>query len=200
MKGNAIAIDLDDTIANSSEIALNIIRREFAPDASYEKWKYFSIEKSFGIAEAHAIEIFRRTWENPKKIKLVDPSIPQIVNRLREKHKIYIVTATIGEESSFIPWLESKRISFDRIMHVAHSAEKVSLHEKHGIGFYIDDYPLVAESVAAAGRTALLLRKSWNADFFDKDRTKGIIKVRNWEEINNFFASKEAKPFSNDKK
>ena len=200
MKGNAIAIDLDDTIANSSEIALNIIRREFAPDASYEKWKYFSIEKSFGIAEAHAIDIFRRTWENPKKIKLVDPSIPQIVNKLRETHKIYIVTATIGDESAFVQWLESKRISFDGIMHVAHSAEKALLHEKHGIGFYIDDYVLVAESVAAAGRTALLLRKSWNADFFDKDRTNGIIKVRNWKEISDFFAAKDAQPFSYGKK
>ena len=190
MKADAIAIDLDDTIANSSEIALDIIRKEFEPEASFEKWKYFSIEKSFGIAEAHAISIFKRTWENPERIKLVNPSIPEIVKGLRKTHKIYIVTATIGEESSFIPWLESKRISFDGVMHVAHSAEKIALHEKHGIGFYIDDYPLVAESVAAAGRTALLLRNSWNADFFDKDRTKGIIKVRNWEEISDFFAAK----------
>ena len=187
MERDAIAIDLDDTIANSSAIALEIIRKEYYPDATFEKWKYYSLEKSFGIAKSQAMDAYKRVWDDPDKVKLVDQSIPKITAGLRKSHKLYIVTATIGEESSFVPWLEKKKISFDGIMHVAHSAEKILLHEKHGIGFYIDDYPLVAESVAAAGRTALLLRKSWNADFSDKDKNKGIIKVRSWKEIGDFF-------------
>lgn len=199
MKGYAIGIDLDDTIANSSAIALEIIRKEYVPDASFKKWNHFGIQESFGVDEAHVIDIYKRTWENPKRIKLVDPSIPKIVEGLRETHKVYIVTATIGEESSFVPWLESKRINFDGIMHVAHSAEKVLLSKKYGIGFYIDDHQLVAESVAAAGRIALLLRKSWNADFSDRDRTSGIIKVCNWKEIGDFFADIQEKKFSHKK-
>ncbi|MEM0154885.1 MAG: hypothetical protein QW814_03580 [Methanothrix sp.] len=187
MKNGAIAIDLDDTIANSSAIVLDIIRNEYDPSASFEKWKYFDIEKSFGIPESKAIGIFRRAWDEPKKIKLVESSIPKIIDRLHELHKIYIVTATLGDESSFVPWLERNRVNFDSIIHVTHSAEKALLNEKYGIGFYIDDHPLVAESVAAAGKLALLLRKSWNADFSDKNKTKGIIKVRSWKEINDFF-------------
>ncbi|MEM0202252.1 MAG: hypothetical protein QXR73_03685 [Candidatus Micrarchaeaceae archaeon] len=187
MKNSAIAIDLDDTIANSSAIVLDIIRKEYDPDASFGKWKYFNIEKSFGINESNAIGIFRRAWDEPKKIKLVEPSIPKIIDGLRELHKVYIVTATLGDESSFVPWLERNHINFDSIMHVTHSAEKVLLNKKYAIGFYIDDHPLVAESVAAAGKSALLLRKSWNADFSDKDKTKGIVKVRSWKEINDFF-------------
>lgn len=187
VESDTIAIDLDDTIADSSAIALEIIRKEYVPDASFEKWKYYSIEKSFGIAEVHARSICSRAWENPERIKLVDPSIPKVVDALRKTHNIYIVTATIGEESSFIPWLERKHVSFDKVLHVSHMAEKALLNKKHGIGFYIDDSQLVAESVAAAGRVALLLRKSWNADFFDSDRNKSIVKVRNWKEIGDFF-------------
>ncbi len=190
MDGSAIAIDLDDTIADSAEIALDIIRKEYASGASFEKWKYYSMERSFGIDKSQAAEAYKRVWDNPEKVELVDPSIPKIMAGLKEAHKLYIVTATTGEESSFVPWLERKNVSFDGILHVARLAEKALLNKKHGISFYIDDSQLVAESVAAAGRIALLLRKSWNADFSDSDRNKNIIKVRNWKEIGNFFMSR----------
>ncbi|MCL4371735.1 hypothetical protein M1373_00220 [Candidatus Marsarchaeota archaeon] len=187
MEGSAIAIDLDDTIADTSAIALEIIRNEYLPSATLGKWKYFSIKESFGIDDDEAEKIFKRVWDYPKQVKLVDPSIPGIVDALRSRHKVYLVTATRGEESNFAPWLKSKGIGFDKILHVGHSLEKALLSRRYGIGFYIDDHIVVAESVAAAGKTALLLKKSWNSAFFNSDKTKGIIKMRNWKEVSDFF-------------
>ncbi len=185
----AIAVDLDNTLADTSSVVVEEIRKRYNPEATIEGWTQYGAEKSFGIPRAATIELFHEAWKSWEKIPPVDSSAPDVLCRIHESAEIYIVTATAGRKEDFTRWLDNNGIPYDGIILVGHSAEKISAGNAHGIRAYIDDYEVVARSVAAEGRLAILFERPWNLDFAKSNPDQNIIPARSWTEIGSILDS-----------
>jgi 5'(3')-deoxyribonucleotidase len=184
-----IGIDLDDTIANSSEHVLDMIKKRYDPNARIEDWNQFDVTACFNITKEQSIRLFTEVWSKPEEIELVDERIPEIISKLSSAYKVFLLTATVGSRRFYEPWLEGHNIKFDGIIRVQRSIEKITTGSSFGINYYIDDHELVAKSVASAGKKAILIKRPWNADFADSVTDKNIRVVRSWEEIERLFSS-----------
>ncbi|MCL5007465.1 MAG: hypothetical protein M1164_02180 [Candidatus Marsarchaeota archaeon] len=188
VKGS-IAVDLDNTLADTSGVVVGMIRERYNPKARIEGWNKYSAEKSFGIPRPTTLKLFHEAWKSWEKIPLVDGSIPSVLSRVHESSDIYIVTATVGRKEDFTRWLDSNGIPYDGIIVVEHFEEKITVGSMRGIRTYIDDYEIVARSVAAAGRQAILFERPWNSDFAESNQDPNIIPARSWEEIGSILDS-----------
>lgn len=120
---------------------------------------------------------------------MVDKNIPNIIARLSSRHRVYLLTATLGARNFYESWLEDHGISFDGMIKVQKSVEKIVVGNSHGLDYYIDDHELVAKSVAEAGKKAILIEKPWNAKFAESVNDENIKVVHSWHEIDMFFSN-----------
>lgn len=179
----SIAVDLDNTLADTSGVVVGMIRERYNPEATMEGWKHYSAEKSFGVPHPTNLKLFHEAWKSWRKIPLVDGSIPNVLSRVHENANIYIITATVGRKEDFTNWLDSNRIPYDGITVVSHFDEKITEGSLRNIRTYIDDHESVVRSVAAAGKKAILFERPWNLDFAKSNTDQNIIPASSWKEI-----------------
>lgn len=190
----SIAVDLDNTLADTSSVVVKEIRDRYNPDASIECWTQYSADKSFGIPHSITLKLFHEAWRSWRDIPIVDRAIPGVLSKARTRADIYIVTATVGRKEDFTQWLDYHRVGYDGIIVVDHSTEKINVGKLRGIGTYIDDHDVVARSVAAEGRRVILLEQPWNHDFAESNSDPNIIPARDWAEIGSILESLYAEP------
>lgn len=175
-----IGIDLDDVLAaTTSKVCLYIEERM---NVKFTKRDMVSWNLSSVIPETkgHEREIYAEVWKNPGQVELEDPDIPSILDNLREKFRICVVTASSGEGEVIKQWLKKKGIAYEGFFHLPRSVDK---HGVPGIDIYVDDHVLVAENVARSGKVVILLRQPWNEDFIKSNGNPNIIPADNWRHV-----------------
>jgi hypothetical protein len=132
------------------------------------------------LSRKQIMDLWEQTWDDYKRINLIDRDIPSILDNLRERFSISITTG--NPNPNVRKWLSDNRIAYDRFMHFPEKSEK---HRTEGIDIYIDDFHQVAKNVAGAGKTAILLRQPWNEGFImtKAKTTDGIVVADNWRHI-----------------
>ncbi len=175
-----IAIDLDDTLAATASKVCLYIEEKINIKFTKKDIVNWSISSVIPQVEGHEREMYAEVWKNPAEIELEDPDIPNILDNLREKFRVWIVTASSGEDKAIREWLEKKGVAYEGFFHLEHSVDK---HGVPGVDIYIDDHVLVAENAARDGKTAILLRQPWNEDFIKSNGNQNIIPADNWRHV-----------------
>jgi 5'(3')-deoxyribonucleotidase len=175
----AIGVDFDDTIVDYVKALLKELEKEHGIKARFEDITKWHISDLFpGVLDDDKVRrLFIKAWKDEYlNMKLVDPKLPSIINRLRKDFLIYITTASFATDTEITQFLKSFGIGYDKLVHVRHHNEKL-LDE---ISIYIDDNPNLAKEFAEAGKYVVVFERPWNKALKAGGR---IIKAPNWEEI-----------------
>lgn len=177
-----LAMDLDDTIANTTEEWLKRASSDLNRKIGKDELREYEIERVLDVDEAYVSATYAKVWANAQEIKLLDKDIPRIVSRLRGIFDIIIVTASPGSEKDITGWLLSNGIHYDRLVKVEHAKEKAELGAKLGIPIFIDDSPKVAKAVLDDGRYVVMIRQPWNARFITESSSERLAPANSWAE------------------
>ncbi|MEM0149013.1 MAG: hypothetical protein QW346_01995 [Candidatus Micrarchaeaceae archaeon] len=175
---NAVGIDLDDTIADFTSAWLKVLEREKGIKLRERNIIQWEVENLLGGAvDRQDIEnLFSKTWsEESENIKLLDRRIPKIIDRIRARAPVYIITAAKATDRRIREWLDVKQVKYDRLIHVRNHDEKLL----KTVSIYVDDNPYAAK-FALAGKYVIIFSKPWNATI---RFTKQVIRAKSWGEV-----------------
>ena len=174
-KKNVIVFDLDGVLANTVKQTLRNIEEGTAIKKTNDDIKHYDMTIDLGLPWDYIIGAFRKAWKEYEKIEPVDPNIPYILNKLREKSKIYIVTSSVGADKEIIGWLKMNNIVYDKLIHVKRDIEKLNVKAD----IFIEDNPHLAMELKNAGKFVIMLKQPWNIEF----RNNGIAFAMDWNEL-----------------
>ena len=177
-----IGIDVDGTMANTTERWLSVANQMLGMNIQKDDINVYYLDKLFKIEPEIVNEIFKKVWHDPDSIRLEHSDIPKVIRNIRNTFKVYILTATFGEDAEVRHWLRSNGIQFDGLIHVDSSYKKLDEAKRHGISIIIDDHPALAENAAALGYTTILISQPWNR-YLDEAIEKRIKIARNWKDV-----------------
>lgn len=170
-----IAIDIDDTISNTKQNNIDILRKY-----NYKEncRKDFEIKTFDQFIEKHKDEILNT-------MKPID-NASEVINRMYEENEIYIVSAR--NINGYVPWKETVEffcnynIPFDRMY--LDCQEKGLLCNQLGIDLIIDDSEYHLRECGLYGIKTIKFGKSNNYISFDNwlDLEKYIKEVTNGED------------------
>ena len=170
-----IACDLDGVLADTVKQTLMNIEEETAIKKTNDDIKHYDMTIDLGLPRDYILDAFRKAWREYEKIELVDPNIPYLLNKLRGKSKIYIVTSSVGDDKEIIGWLKKNNIVYDKIVHVKGDNEKLDVEAD----VFIEDNPNLAVELKNAGKFVILLKQPWNVEFGNN----GIALAMDWNEL-----------------
>jgi len=170
-----IACDLDGVLADTVKQTLRNIEEEKAIKKTNDDIKHYDMTIDLGLPRDYIIDAFRKAWREYEKIEPVDPNIPYLLNKLRGKSKIYIVTSSVGDDKEIIGWLKKNNIVYDKIVHVKGDNEKLDVEAD----VFIEDNPNLAVELKNAGKFVILLKQPWNVEFGNN----GIALAMDWNEL-----------------
>lgn len=187
-----IGIDIDDTIANSTEewIKYALEYEKKHPEIIKEYNKKFEkltthkwLEEFFKWNEKDKINFFREYTEKAFKILEIKQNADIVINRLYEQgDNIYIVTARhdMDDSTDVIgitkEWLLKNNIKYTKIFFNENT--KLDICKKEKIDIFIDDSYTICKELSKNKIPVLLMKSKYNNIEDSK-----IPKVENWDEI-----------------
>ncbi len=161
-----IGLDLDDTVAHVKELARQHVNKEFGTDLQFSDIRIARLEENITgvtITEADMKRIFALVWSEMDRISLLDPKIPEMLQRIHQHYDITIATASDADDETLLRFLQKNKVPFDEIVHVHSSKEKLGATPH--VDIYVDDYHKIAEDAAKIGKIAILIKQPWNKMF-----------------------------------
>ena len=187
-----IGIDIDDTIANSTEewIKYALEYEKKHPEIIKEYNKKFEkltthkwLEEIFKWNEKDKINFFREYTEKAFKMLEIKQNADIVINRLYEQgDNIYIVPARhdMDDSTDVIgitkEWLLKNNIKYTKIFFNENT--KLDICKKEKIDIFIDDSYTICKELSKNKIPVLLMKSKYNNIEDSK-----IPKVENWDEI-----------------
>lgn len=188
----AIAVDLDDVLAEHVEAFINFSNKKYGTRLKvqdyYERWaELWQIEND--EAERRAAEF--HTSENISRYRMKIDSLDAL-KILSKYYDLYIVTARrkwVIEDT--IEWVNKhypnlfKGIHFVPIWEPNNKVTKAEICKEIGANYLIDDSPQHCNIAATNGIKAIMFGGyPWNND---KNTVDGVTRCTNWEEVLKYF-------------
>jgi hypothetical protein len=188
-----VYIDCDDVLAESTRSYIDLLRREFGIEKTFEDIRSFNLQESFGLTREQYDHFFEVVHSREEILKF-DP-MPGAIETIREWKalgvEIAIVTGrlTVAYRST-LEWLAKHHVPFDRFVMVnkynrpdMDSRIAISLDELSRLGFHfaIEDSLAMAEFLASRMNLRVaLMDRPWNrAAPLDLK----IMRVASWAEL-----------------
>jgi len=201
MNRPVIAVDLDDVLADEKEAlrlfvneaySANLSRQDFDIEAPY--WEYW--ETAQGISQAEGKVRYQAFLDSGGKAKIkVIKGVTKAIEKLKQDYSLIIVTARKNDLFELThKWLELhfpktfSGVEFVELWTGDRKANKASICKEIDATYLIDDNADHCTQAAEVGITALLFGDyGWNRSF---KLSKGMVRVKNWLEIEKFFDGK----------
>jgi len=175
-----IGIDLEDTMFDYSGVLLKLLDREHGLKLRFEddvKWHLPDLFPPGSIDDDKIRKLhIKLVNEEYQSMKLVDPELPIIFDRLRKYFTTYIVTSSFAADDQIIQLLKSFNIHYDKLVHVHRHSEKIM----DGVNIYVEDNPDLIAELAQAGKYVIVFERPWNKEIQESSH---IIKASNWEGV-----------------
>lgn len=184
-----IGIDIDDTIADTSEI-VDVYAKEYTEKLLKRKFKLNEKEISEPLWARYlydwTIEEDKKFWEiyYEKIMESVEPkdNAIEIINKLSKENNIIIISARWDKENGIIrkitkEWLEKYNIKYYK-QFIGH-LDKTNIIKENNINIFIDDNYKTCKSIHEMGIRTLLMNSRLNEDI----EIGNLEKVFNWKEI-----------------
>lgn len=167
-----IALDLDGVLADSISEWLAIWNELKGSSLTLEDVKCWDFWKELGITSSEFHRIFYRAWKNWQLIQPTEPDLISKVAMLEELGKVDIVTSRPKNTRKYVlKWLEKFGLGGKNVVFVTSNKSELDYD------VYIDDSPINAEEIAAAGKYVALYDRPWNRHVKDTDRIKRIMNL-----------------------
>ncbi len=169
-----IALDVDGVLADvihswilhNNKIRTPILKSDIS---EWDFWKKYNIDK-FDFYEELSM-----CWKSWKTIPATENNISSASKELSKVGTVDIVTARENSTHNDVKnWLKMHDVTFKNYVGVMEGTEKAKLD----YDIFIDDSPLNAKSMLAAGKSVILYNQPWNLDFPDT-RAKRIHELKN---------------------
>lgn len=182
-----LGLDLDDVLSDSMGVWLRMAEETLGIKShKREITRYHLTEIFSSLTTMQVREMFRTLWSDYRTMPMLDPDIPKIVGRLKDRYDIAITTATSAKPEDATAWLAQNGIAYDRLVLFNTASEK---HQAEGVDIYIDDHPEVVENVASVGKEAILFRQPWNEELITRNPNPNITVVDSWRQIESLLLS-----------
>ena len=178
-----LAIDLDDTIADTMSEWVNVANIELGRKISKGQMKKYDIDDILGLSKSYVKSIFAKVWESPDKVKLIDSYIPEAMDEISKNYEAYIVTGASSSKETIQEWLDNKGIKYSKLIMVEHAIEKAEIGKELGIRIFIDDSPKVGKHVVEEGMDLIMIRQPWNEDFIKQNDSKNVFPTSDWRGV-----------------
>ncbi len=161
-----IALDLDDTLADTMSAVIDRINRERGTSitkADFRDWGAHSLEEEHGIDRGYTIGMYHTVWAEESE-RISPMASIDLLKRLTELADVDIVTGRDrGNLDHFTAWLEKNYpgVEFRKTVIVSAVREKAFL----GYDTFIDDGPTLATEIIKEGdpnKRHLLLDRIYN--------------------------------------
>ena len=184
-----IGIDIDDTIAKTSE-ETDIWAKYYTEKILKRTFKIGEIESTDPMWARHlykwSIEEDKKFWDlyYEKIMENVDikNNAKEVINYLNKYHNIIIITARWEKSNGIIEkitkqWLESKKINYDKFF--MGYKDKRGIVKENNINIFIDDSIKTCEEISELNVRTMLMNSRINKNF----KTDRIERVFSWDEI-----------------
>jgi uncharacterized HAD superfamily protein len=176
-----IGVDIDDTVANTSELiiqeALNYNFKNFNNKQIKNK-NAFHFTDMFGWSDATYHDFLKEffTKENVLKIKPKADAI-KVINELSKQNEIYFITYRHFPAAYDITkeWLDTNGFKYKQL--IINSGNKGLACKQNDIAIFIDDMVNHCEEVRRYNIPVLLMDSPYN------QMNKELKRVRNWAEV-----------------
>lgn len=191
-----IGIDIDDTIANTYDVLFNYAQK-FTVDELGKEIK--NVDRN---AITHMYTTKFHNWNqkeekeffdkyNEEIMKQVKPKLfsAETIRKLKEKNKIYIITARFDTEKSNVEevtkkWLEDNLIPYDKL--ILNVQNKSEIAKKYNIEIFVDDSIKNCEKMSEENIKTFIFDSIINKEY----KNEKIERVYSWphlyQEINKF--------------
>lgn len=178
-----IGIDIDDTLASTSEILMDIIKKDKTVDWNNPLNNIKDILRG-NVQTEDAQKFFKSLKSDLADKVLIKDGAKEAIDKLVEAgHKIYIITA---RDESLIPnafeisekFLKDNEIKFEELYVGIYN--KASFCFAHQIDVMIDDSLEICEDMVETSTKPLLFTSIVNQDF-----ETDVERVNSWKEIEN---------------
>src|SRR5579862_2110664 len=197
-----IAIDIDDVLADEAEGVQRFVQQEYGHthkadddlfEGPYNTYWEDRWQLQQGLSREEAENRFEAFLASPIKddLKVVEGAL-KAIQELKRNYELVVVTSRYGRQlQTTQPWLEKhfpetfKRLEFVALWNKDKSATKATIAKEIGADYLVDDNADHCALAAEEGITALLFgEQGWNRNVLE---APGIIRVKNWEEVLEYF-------------
>ncbi len=186
MKSNKpwIGIDLDDTLADSMETQLRVLRRVENRDIKKSDIVSIDIPSEFERLQLNldvAKEVYKSIWERNTTIRPLDAYTVETMGMISSEFSIIILTSSIASEEQIKEWCQRNKIFYDHIVKLL-SNEKLEFAKESKICTFVDDHPKF-KVVSNMGKNLILIRQPWNRDIKDDPENVHLRVADSWQGV-----------------
>lgn len=188
----AIYVDMDDVITETTRQYLDVARRMFGRTVLYEDIRNFDLKASFGLTDDQFAAFFSEIHERHflENLPPVPHALPSLA-RWREKgFAIHVVTGRLtAAYTASVNWLRHRGVPMDAFVMVDKYARpdmnpEISIPLKsfdtEPFAFAVEDSPATALFLAAERKIPVfLMDRPWNQGI----RHPGIQRIFSWQDI-----------------
>ncbi|MDG2303471.1 MAG: hypothetical protein P8R42_02265 [Candidatus Binatia bacterium] len=192
-----IYVDVDDVLADTTAMLLEMARDLFAKEIAYEDCRSFDLGESFGLSEAQRDRLLDAAHEDAaiESMLAIEDAAEVLAAWDALGHEVHIVTgrppATLAATRRWLDRMEMPHASLasvDKYGRQAHLTEAVpldSLAERRYRVAVEDSLSMARFLVKTTGTAVLLLDRPWNRDVtgLDSGVLRLVTRVASWREI-----------------
>ena len=175
MEKRILGIDFDGTLADTVPMTLKLLNKRYNKNFDVGDVRKYWFNDLYNLTRDELNGVFAELLVQTAEVSLVDPRIPEILNKYSEDLDIYIVTATVAKKHQILDWVEEKGIHVKDVVIFQKKSEFKDMQ------LLIDDSPYNANDVALAGKRVILLKKQYYV-YGDEINHKNISFADNWSE------------------
>ena len=182
-----IAVDLDDTLADSLTSFIEFYNKNYKPKIKYEDFIAYTLNEIIGISKEEENKILEQ-FDNSKYCDEVKPikGAVEAIKKIIKKHEIVVITQRLKRfETKTRLWLakyfpEIKDVFFIRNEYHKLVKSKAEICKEIGADILIDDAISNVVACEKAGIKVIVINYPWNQN---KIFGKLVRRVKSWEEI-----------------
>ena len=175
--------DIDGCIANIIPLLCSTVIKECSVKFTPRNISRYSIEEILDIPRSKVIGIINEVIANVDEVKPYPGAITFIQKYYEYSQEPIVLVSNRWDYYSTQVWL-NKWLSVPWIIKYT-DCKKGQIVKDLGIDVFVEDRIENAEDIAKAGATVLLISRMWNKFYRIKD--EGIIRVKGWKGITEFF-------------
>lgn len=187
---SSVAFDIDDVVADTMSLFLEIARNDYRLDSfRHADITSYMVEECIDIDRGVLENIFNRIIDGDFSIPLLPlAGAPEVLSRLIRLHQPLLFVTARPSLDSIAQWIQSilpcDRSCIDVVATGAFDA-KADVLVQRKVSYFVEDRLETCYSLADAGVTPILFKRPWNR------KAHPFTEVGSWKEIEEMIDFKE---------
>lgn len=180
MRKPVLGVDIDGTLANTMDVFLKRVKMDYNITVSKSQITDYDMRKFLPLDNEQIKSTWAKAWENYDEIALEDKDAPEVLNRLKARFEIQVVTATNARHQNLEIWLKEKGIPYDKIWRFDRQVNKID----SGVDIHVDDCFEIVDLFVKGNKKMMLIEQPWNTKHHGSLKDQKLVNiVKGWKDI-----------------